>query len=210
MPVKKIVSALRRSPKPHVTLGKLVAVISLGAVLVVGGLLFLVMQPLIESSNNMEFCISCHEMRDQVYEEYIESQHYKNTSGVRAECPDCHVPRELGSKLWAKLMAGKDVWHTLLGTIDTPEKFEAQRWNMATRVWKKFEDSDSRNCKYCHSLESMDLGQQERLGRKKHQEAHKTGKTCIDCHKGLVHSYPEEPEEEEQAAGASEPNGSSG
>ena len=45
-----------------------------------------------EATNNLEFCISCHEMKDNVYLEYKESSHYKNRSGVRAVCSDCHVP----------------------------------------------------------------------------------------------------------------------
>ena len=47
-----------------------------------------------ELTNNETFCISCHEMRDNVYEEYMETMHYSHRTGVRATCPDCHVPRE--------------------------------------------------------------------------------------------------------------------
>ena len=47
-----------------------------------------------ELTNNEQFCISCHEMKDNVYQEYKTTIHYSNRSGVRATCPDCHVPRE--------------------------------------------------------------------------------------------------------------------
>ena len=43
-----------------------------------------------EKANTEAFCISCHEMRNNVYEEYMETVHYNNRSGVRATCPDCH------------------------------------------------------------------------------------------------------------------------
>ncbi|MGL5283196.1 MAG: NapC/NirT family cytochrome c, partial [Plesiomonas shigelloides] len=43
-----------------------------------------------EMANTESFCISCHEMKDNVYEEYMETIHYSNRSGVRATCPDCH------------------------------------------------------------------------------------------------------------------------
>ena len=42
-----------------------------------------------EKANTEEFCISCHEMRNTVYQEYMETVHYNNRSGVRATCPDC-------------------------------------------------------------------------------------------------------------------------
>ncbi len=48
----------------------------------------------LEVTNTMDFCISCHEMKDNVYQEYRKSAHFQNASGVRATCPDCHVPRE--------------------------------------------------------------------------------------------------------------------
>ncbi|MDP3861874.1 MAG: NapC/NirT family cytochrome c, partial [Phaeovulum sp.] len=35
-----------------------------------------------EATNTLEFCISCHEMRDTVYVEYQQSIHYSNPSGV--------------------------------------------------------------------------------------------------------------------------------
>ena len=47
----------------------------------------------VEETNSLAFCISCHEMTP-VYEEYKASVHYKNAAGVRAICSDCHVPRE--------------------------------------------------------------------------------------------------------------------
>ena len=199
MPIKKIVKKLKAPPKPHRSLGRLIAIIAGGVLLVLVGIYGLFYYPLIEKTNTMEFCISCHEMEDTVYNEYKESVHYKNSAGVRAGCPDCHVPKEFVPKMIAKVMAVKDVWHTLLGTIDTPEKFNAYRWKMANAVWAKMKASDSSTCRSCHSWESMDFSEQDKLGRRKHKSAREEGKTCIDCHRGLVHEYPEEPSEEKEA-----------
>jgi len=41
-----------------------------------------------EATNTLAFCTSCHEMRDTVFQEYKETIHYKNRSGVRAICSD--------------------------------------------------------------------------------------------------------------------------
>jgi cytochrome c-type protein NapC len=148
-------------------------------------------------TNEMEFCTSCHSMKIN-YEEYKETLHYKNTSGVQATCSDCHVPEPFVPKMIAKIVAAKDVYHEILGTIDTPEKYEAMRWDMATRVWAKMEASDSRECRSCHDFANMDLTSQSRTARSRHSNAEDKGQTCIDCHKGVAHEEPDEPDDWEE------------
>jgi cytochrome c-type protein NapC len=143
-------------------------------------------------TNTTEFCVSCHSQQIP-YDEYRESLHYENASGVRAGCPDCHVPTDTGPKLLAKLRALMYVYHELIGTIDTAEKFEKERWKMANRVWRKMEATDSRECRSCHRDHSMDLRAQDSTAMKKHRRAMKSGETCISCHKGIVHFLPDEP-----------------
>lgn len=151
-----------------------------------------------ELTNTMGFCISCHEMRDNVYEEYKQTIHYKNPSGVQASCADCHVPRPWVYKVIRKIKATNELYHKALGTIDTREKFNQHRWKMAKRVWDTMKATDSRECRNCHSLDSMDLSEQDRTGRKRHARAEDQGETCIDCHKGIAHDEPEEPENTNQ------------
>ncbi len=153
----------------------------------------------LSKTNDMEFCTSCHSMQVNL-EEYKDTVHYKNTSGVRATCPDCHVPKEFGPKLVAKIRAYKDVVHEMLGTIDTKEKFEARRWDMASRVWARMKATDSRECRSCHDFTQMDLSEQSRIARKRHASAVDDGETCIDCHKGIAHYEPDEPEKPEELA----------
>ncbi len=152
-------------------------------------------------TNEMEFCTSCHSMKRNL-KEYKESMHYKNASGVRATCSDCHVPKDLGPKLVAKFMAYKDVVHEILGTIDTDEKFDAHRWEMASRVWAKMKATDSRECRSCHSWETMELSEQDRSARNRHGRAVDEGQTCIDCHKGIAHEEPDEPEDTDETTAA--------
>jgi len=155
----------------------------------------------LEATNETEFCTSCHSMQ-WVKEEWMESVHYANISGVRANCSDCHVPHDTGPKLVAKLRAAKDVWHEIRGTIDNEEKFEHHRWQMANAVWDRMKATDSRECKSCHTVAAMDLKEQDRSARKKHKKIAKgsSSKTCIDCHKGVAHEIPKEPEEIEITA----------
>ena len=149
------------------------------------------------TTNKTEFCTDCHTMQIPL-KELQESVHYKNASGVQATCADCHVPKPFIPKMIAKVIAAKDVYHEILGTIDTPEKYEAMRWDMANRVWAKMKASDSRECRSCHDFRNMDLTEQDRSARNKHGNAEDKGQTCIDCHKGIVHEEPDEPEDLEE------------
>jgi cytochrome c-type protein NapC len=144
----------------------------------------------VEYTNTLGFCTSCHEMRDTVYVEYQKSVHYNNASGVRVTCADCHVPRDWVGKMVRKVQASGELYHKLMGTIDTPEKFEARREYLAKRVWASMEASDSRECRNCHGYHAMDFEAQSRRGREKMQDAMEKGKTCIECHKGIAHKLP--------------------
>jgi len=141
----------------------------------------------LEITNTEEFCISCHEMRDNVYVELQETVHYSNRSGVRATCPDCHVPKTWIYKIKRKIQASNEVLHKILGTIDTPEKFEAKRLELAKHEWERMKESDSRECRNCHSHESMHQKSQKPRALKQHTMALQEGNTCIDCHKGIAH-----------------------
>jgi hypothetical protein len=77
----------------------------------------------LELTNTEKFCTSCHEMRDNVFAELKSTIHFHNRSGVRASCPDCHVPHNWTDKIARKMQASKEVWGHLFGTIDTREKF---------------------------------------------------------------------------------------
>jgi len=143
-----------------------------------------------EYSNTLPFCISCHEMRQTVYPEYQKSSHYKNASGVRAICSDCHVPKSWTAKLVRKIKASNELYHKLRGTIDTPAKFEVRRLQMAEHVWTEMKANDSRECRNCHDYNAMHFEKQNRRASEKMQEGIKDGKTCIDCHKFIAHKKP--------------------
>lgn len=140
-----------------------------------------------EMTNTTEFCIGCHEMEENVYQEYTPTIHYSNRTGVRAGCPDCHVPRPWVHKIVRKIKASNEILHKILGTIDTPEKFDENRVRMAKKVWNDMKSTDSRECRNCHNFESMNPERQKARARKQHLNAFETGQTCIDCHKGIAH-----------------------
>ena len=130
-------------------------------------------------------------MEDNVYVEYQGSVHQNNGSGVRATCPDCHVPKDWGPKMIRKIQASKELYgHFISKSIWTREKFEDHRVVLAKNEWRRMKSTDSRECRNCHSFEFMDFTQQENRAADNHQVALDEGKTCIDCHQGIAHELP--------------------
>lgn len=148
-----------------------------------------------ELANTEAFCVSCHEMRDNVYKELQSTIHFSNRSGVRAKCSDCHVPHDWFFKVRRKIQASNELLHHVLGTVNTPEKFEAHRLELAQRVWATMKATDSRECRNCHSADAMNPQKQSQAAQVMRNMA---GLTCIDCHKGIAHKLPKEEDEEEK------------
>jgi len=152
-------------------------------------LLFVGFDVVAHNTKSNEFCMSCHTMQNN-FAEYQGTVHFQNRMGVQAGCSDCHVA-EGGLPLLAdKFRASSDVFHHLIGTVATPQKFEARREHLANSVWDKMKANDSRECRSCHSFANMDLLSQRPGARKYHAIAQKEGATCIDCHKGIAHFLP--------------------
>ena len=144
-------------------------------------------------TNTESFCISCHEMRDNVYAEFKDTPHDRNASGVRAICSDCHVPRETVDKLIRKVRATGELYGKLVGLIDTPEKFEEHRFAMAKKVWARMKKTDSRECRHCHTESAMSAELQSERAQTRHERGKRENMTCIDCHYGIAHKEPEGP-----------------
>lgn len=180
-----------RHPSSRFGLGTLLLAGAIGGILFWGGFNWA-----LELSSTEAFCISCHEMRSTVYEELKKTIHFNNRSGVRASCADCHVPKEWIHKVVRKVRATfNELPKHLIGTVDTPEKFEAKRLELAKRVWATMKATDSRECRNCHAVGFMDLEKQRARARNLHKDAMETGETCIDCHKGIAHKAVHEQEE---------------
>jgi cytochrome c-type protein NapC len=146
----------------------------------------------LEFTNTERFCISCHEMRDNVYEELTRTIHFTNRSGVRASCPDCHVPHDWTDKIARKMQASKEVWGHIFGTISTRQKFLDERLRLAKHEWHRLKSNDSLECRNCHSSIAMDLTKQNDRAADIHSRFLLSGEaTCIDCHKGIAHELPD-------------------
>lgn len=146
----------------------------------------------IKWTSTESFCISCHEMRDNAFYEYRETIHDENRTGVRATCSDCHVPREPFAMLVRKVRASAELYHHFVtGKIDTPEKYEEHRYDLAKRVWTRMKQTDSRECRNCHDESAMSEFEQSERAQERHAEARENNQTCIDCHYAIAHFEPE-------------------
>ncbi|MFB9135438.1 NapC/NirT family cytochrome c [Vibrio olivae] len=142
-------------------------------------------------TSDTDFCISCHTM-EQPFKEYQGSVHFSNAKGIRAECSDCHIPEQPMDYLITKIRASKDIYHEFISKkIDTPEKYEAHRKELAEMVWHQMRDNDSATCRSCHDFDAMETYAQSRDAAKMHAYGKENNQTCIDCHKGVAHFAPE-------------------
>lgn len=183
--IKQIWAVIRR-PSTTFSLGFLTIGGFLAGIIFWGGF-----NTAMEVTNTEAFCTGCHEMRDNVLAELKTTIHYTNRSGVRAKCSDCHVPHNWTSKIARKMQASKEVWGWVFGTINTREKFQAKRLELAQREWARFKANNSLECRNCHSEQSMDFTRQSPRASDAHQRFLVSGeKTCIDCHQGIAHELP--------------------
>lgn len=174
-------------PSTHLSLGFL----ALGG-FIWGVLFWGAFNTALELTNTEKFCVSCHEMHDNVYQELQHTVHFSNRSGVRATCPDCHVPHEWTDKIARKIQASKEVWGKLFGTISTRQNFLNARLELAEHEWARLKANDSLECRNCHSSIAMDFTKQTPRAADIHSRFLVTGeKTCIDCHKGIAHELPD-------------------
>ena len=147
-----------------------------------------------EATNTEEFCISCHEMEDNVYEELKQTVHWSNRTGVRATCPDCHVPHDWSYKVARKIQATKEFWGHVFGSIDTREKFEAKRLELAQHEWQRLTANGSLECRHCHDYDSMQWSKMSEKAQFYMTKAAEKDQSCIDCHKGIAHQLPQDVE----------------
>jgi cytochrome c-type protein NapC len=171
------------------------------ALLVVGGVAgvasVIAFNVTMHATNTEQFCTSCHEMADNPGMMLVGTTHFKNKSGVRPTCSDCHVPQEFIPKMIRKIEASREVWGSITGIINTPEKYAAHTPIMKAREIARLKANDSQECRNCHDVEQMLFSVQTAKAQQYHRAAEHKGKTCIDCHAGLTHTPPEQLSEAE-------------
>ncbi len=150
-------------------------------------------QLMVAATGTNEFCGgACHSMQ-WVAEEYRQSGHHANRTGVQATCHDCHIPDHYPKLLWYKAKAGiHDAIQEARGVISTEDKFKKERLRLAKAVWAEFKANNSENCQHCHKFSTEVVAKQKEFVQPMHQQFLAKAATCIDCHKGVAHTAPDE------------------
>jgi cytochrome c-type protein NapC len=161
------------------------ALVAIGALLGLVGMI--TFDYSLHATSTESFCTSCHEMEVNPYAQLKKTSHYNNAAGVRPTCSDCHVPKEFVPKMIRKIEAAREVWGTIIGKINTPEKYIAHTPIMKAREIARLKANDSQECRNCHEVERMLMELQSAKAQKYHQAVANKGKTCIDCHAGIAH-----------------------
>ena len=150
-------------------------------------------QVMVNATGTNAFCGgACHSMR-WVANEYRQSGHAANRTGVAASCHDCHIPHAYPDLLWYKAKAGiHDAIAEVRGVISTEEQFKKERLRLAKSVWAEYKENNSANCQHCHAFSEAIVAKQKEFVRPMHQQFLSKAATCIDCHKGIAHTAPDE------------------
>lgn len=164
--------------------GRLLALLAGGALL--GLVAVVAFEGVMHATSTDEFCVSCHEM-DSPYAQLQKTKHFNNAMGIQATCSDCHLPQEFVPKMIRKVEAAREVWGTLTGIIDTPEKYAAHATAMKQREIDRLLANDSQECRNCHQEQRMLTAMQSAKAQQYHQNLETNDKTCISCHVGIAH-----------------------
>lgn len=186
--IKRLFNWLRRllfKPSTKIGLGLLIIIGFAGGVWFWAGF-----NAGLTATNTEEFCLSCHTMEDNLLPELKKTVHFKNRTGVRAVCSDCHVPHDMTAKIARKMQASREVLSELMGDIDTREKFKDHRIILAQREWGRFKANDSKECRSCHDYDSMDFDKMRVTSQMIMRSAAERDASCLDCHKGIAHELP--------------------
>ncbi|WP_162846120.1 NapC/NirT family cytochrome c [Seongchinamella sediminis] len=158
----------------------------LAAGVVIGAAGLLTFEATLHATSTDKFCTSCHEMEIPLAQ-LQKTSHFNNASGVSAGCSDCHVPREFFPKMVRKVEAAREVWGSITGIIDTPEKYQAHAPAMKEREINRLKANDSQECRNCHDAQRMLSVIQTSKAQRFHRALAANRKTCIDCHAGVAH-----------------------
>lgn len=182
--MKKQIKSFFLKPSNRIGLGVLV---TLG--FIAGAIAWQQFNNVMDATSTEEFCVSCHSMETPL-KELKQTVHWSNNSGVRATCPDCHLPHDKTPKYARKMQASREVLAELSGKYNEEGSFEEHRAEMAEREWARFAANGSKECKNCHSYDRMNFEKMSKAAQKAMKPAAERNQSCVDCHKGIAHHLP--------------------
>lgn len=163
--------------------------------IVIGVVGYFTTQQTLHATSKDEFCMTCHS-NHSLQQEVLDSAHGGGRSGIVVECQQCHIPQEPFAYLLKKIIVSKDlIGFMTIDGFNTQEWLEENRRDQADLAREFFRATDSQNCKNCHTrIYENQPEAMSKMAKRMHSRNFKKDiekrKTCIDCHKGIVHPYP--------------------
>ncbi len=185
---------LKKLFKPSATLS-IFTLLVIGAV--IGAVAFWGGQWSLHATSTDDFCMTCHSnhsLRDEV----LESPHGNNRMGIVVQCQDCHLPNESFAYLRKKIAVSPDLFRFIMTPdFNTQEWLDETRREQADLALSYLRSIDSSTCSDCHSrvyddpppetMSRMAVGMHTMNKRRAPEDR----ETCVDCHVGIVHPYPD-------------------
>lgn len=181
--MKKQIKSFFLKPSNRIGLGVLV---TLG--FIAGAIAWQQFNNVMDATSTEEFCVSCHSMETPL-EELKQTVHWSNNSGVRASCPDCHLPHDKTAKYARKMQASREVLAELSGKYNEEGSFEEHRAEMAEREWARFAANGSKECKNCHSYDRMNFEKMSKAAQKAMSQLQNVIKAVLIVIKVLLTTY---------------------
>lgn len=164
---------------------------------VIGAIAFYSGQVALHATSTDDFCMTCHSghtLRDEV----MASSHGNNSAGIVVQCKDCHLPNEGFAYLRKKIAVSPDLWRFITNRDFSSQAYrDEHRADWIQLTHKYLRSIDSSTCSDCHSriYDDPPPDGMSRMAVNVHRfNANRDPgerQTCIDCHVGVAHPYPE-------------------
>lgn len=151
----------------------------LPAVLLVLSLLFVTAETF-HYTKTTGFCLTCHEIR-AAEATWRNGPHYNNSSGVVAQCADCHIPPGAAEMVVDKAGRLSELYAHL--TEDNSPQLWAARQDERGKRARAHLQNDA--CRKCHDVSAIQPASD--TGRTAHALMDLQTTQCVQCHQNVGH-----------------------
>ncbi|MGE5591716.1 MAG: cytochrome c3 family protein [Bacillota bacterium] len=129
------------------------------------------------------FCVGCHEIQ-AAEATWKLGPHYQNTSGVVAQCSDCHIPPGAGDMVVDKVGRLRELY-VHVTQDNSPTMWALGQQERGDRARAHLQNSA---CLSCHDLAAIRPASE--TGRLAHDLMDLNQTRCVQCHQHVGHGAP--------------------
>ncbi|MEX0986911.1 MAG: SUMF1/EgtB/PvdO family nonheme iron enzyme [Bacteroidales bacterium] len=151
--------------------------------IIMGGVILIGFNKVVEVTSTDEFCNSCH-VHPHSTETWKQSVHYNTPSGIIVHCVDCHLPPKGEGYLPAKAVAGiRDVYGVIF------KDSASFNWEMKSRAENAVHFTKDVSCIHCHQNLFPLAMSHEGMDAHLYYEQQQGEVACIKCHIDAGHYH---------------------